>query len=114
MDEHEQLRNAAKWRTKRQPDRTIKLGDIVKDYIGNRVSPQQTMFELIAQQWDQMLPVELRRHCKIVDICGGQMKVLVDSSPYMHELRLCSPELLAELQQRCPKARIKKIKLAIG
>ena len=114
MDEHEQLRSAAKWRTKRQPDRTIKLGDIVKDYIGSWVSPQQTRFELMARQWNQLLPVGLREHCKIVDICGGQMKVLVDSSPYMHELRLCSPELFAEMQQRCPKARIKKIKFAVG
>jgi len=114
MEEHEQLYNAAKWRAKRQPDGTVRLGDIVEDYIDNQVSPQQARFELITRQWDQMLPVELRRHCKIVDICGGQMEVLVDSPPHMHELRLCSPELLAEMQQRCPKARIKKIKLAVG
>jgi len=32
----------------------------------------------------------------------------------MYELRLCSSELLNEVQQRCPRAGIKKIKFVIS
>jgi hypothetical protein len=42
------------------------------------------------------------------------LKVFVDSPSYMHELRLCGPQLLSELQERCRSARVRTIKFAIG
>ncbi|MHC4494517.1 MAG: hypothetical protein ACYSYM_01700 [Planctomycetota bacterium] len=38
----------------------------------------------------------------------------VDSSSYMYELQLCSSELLEELQQQCPKARLTRIKFTVA
>jgi hypothetical protein len=64
--------------------------------------------------WEQLLPAELRQHCKLAGISGGQLKVLMDSPVYLHELRLCGAELTRELQRRCPKARIRTIKFSIG
>ena len=113
MDESEQLRSILEWRTKQKPDRTARLGDTIKQLMENRISPQHARFGPIAQLWGQLLPEELYRHCELTDISGGQLKVLVDSPAYMYELRLCSSELLKELQRRCPKARIKKIKFVV-
>jgi len=114
MDEGEQLRNIIKWRTKRKLNKTTRLGDVVKQFMENRVSPRQARFEAIAEVWSRLLPAEVHNHCEIADISGGQLKVLVDSPSYVYDLRLCSPELLEELQQQCPRARIKKIKFTIG
>jgi hypothetical protein len=80
----------------------------------NRISPQQAKFGPIAEFWNQLLPEELRRHCKIADISGGQLKVLVDLPAYTYELQLCSSELLSELKRQCPRANIKKIKFVVG
>jgi len=114
MNEDEQLRGAVKCQRKRYLDRAVRLGDVTKELMENRISPQQARFGSIPEIWNQLLPDELRRHCKIGGISGGQLKVLVDLPVYKYELQLCSSELLSELQQQCPRAHIKKIKFVVG
>ena len=109
----EQLRNIVKWR-RRSPTRVVKLGNVLNELIENRVSPLQAKFELITEVWSQLLPAELRQHCKIASVSGGQLKVLVDSSSFANELRWCGPSLLEEIKRRCPQARIKNIQFIIG
>jgi hypothetical protein len=91
-----------------------RLGDSVRRLMAERVLPRQGRFESICEVWSVLLPAELCRHCRLVDISGGQLKVAVDSPSYMHELRLCGPQLLAELQKSCPGLRLQKIKFTIG
>jgi predicted nucleic acid-binding Zn ribbon protein len=118
MDGTEQLRAtfAAKQKRRTGPDtsRTVRLGEVVGRLVEQRISPRQNVFETVAEAWQRLLPAELGRHCKLDDIAGGQVKVLVDSPVYLHELRLCAPQLTAELQRQCPGARIRAIKFAIG
>jgi predicted nucleic acid-binding Zn ribbon protein len=114
MDGSQQPCNIANRRIKRRLDRTVRLGDTLDQLMDNRISPQQARFSAVAELWSQLLPADLCQHCKIADISAGQLKVLVDLPSYMHELRLCSSELLKEMQRQCPRAQIKKIKLVIG
>lgn len=115
MGEGEQLlRNAVEGRRVRKPDRTVRLGDTVQRFMAEQVSPRQVRFGAVVELWGQLLPAELYRHCEIVDISGGQLKVKVDSPAYKYELQLCSSELLEELQQQCPKARLTEIKFVVA
>lgn len=114
VDESEQLRNVVKWRAARRVNNTVSLGDVLSGFMKNHVEPQQIRFELIAEAWSRLLPTELYQHCRIVDISGGRLKVLVDSPSYMYELQLLSSELREELLQQCPRARIREIKFAVG
>jgi predicted nucleic acid-binding Zn ribbon protein len=114
VDEGEQLRRVVRWRAAHQAKTAVSLGDVLSELVENQVSPKQTRFGLITGAWGQMLPTELYQHCRIVDISSGRLKVLVDSPSYMYELQLLSCELLKELARRCPRARIKEIKFAVG
>ena len=114
MNEEGQLQRTMKWRAKRHMDGAVTLGECARELMENRISPQQAKFGLVADVWSQLLPTELGLHCKIADISHGQLKVLVDSPPYMYELQLCSSELVGELQQQCPRAHIKKIKFVVA
>ena len=114
MNEEEQLRCTVKRQKQRHPDGAVRLGDIAKELLENQISPKQARFGSIPEIWRQLLPDELRRHCKIAGISGGQLKVSVDLPAYKYELQLCSSELLSELQQQCPRAHIKKIKFVVG
>ncbi len=114
MDENERLRVAVRWGRKPKPLRAEQLGNVLGKLMDKRISPQQARFGPVAEVWEQLLPEELCRHCRISDISGGQLKVLVDSPSYAHELRMCCPELLEELRQECPRARIKKIRVVIS
>ena len=80
----------------------------------NQILPRQARFEAVVELWSQLLPAELRRHCKLADISGGQLKELVDSPTHLCELQWCSSQLLEELQQQCPRARIREIKFTVG
>jgi hypothetical protein len=114
MNEVDQLCKIVEGRRVRKADRTVRLGDTVQRFMAEQVSPRQARFGAVAELWGQLLPAELCRHCEIVDISGGQLKVCVDSPAYKYELQLCSSELLEELQQQCPKARLTEIKFVVS
>jgi hypothetical protein len=100
--------------TQRKGAGTERLGDVVEQVIERDVLPRQVRFGQLAEVWSGLLPAELCRHCRIVDVSGGQVKVLADSPSYVYELQLCGGELLRGLQQQCPRFSIKKIKFAVG
>ena len=114
MNEVDQLCKIVEGRRVRKADRTVRLGDTVQRFMAEQVSPRQARFGAVAELWGQLLPAELYRHCEIADISGGQLKVRVDSPAYKYELQLCSSELLEELQQQCPKARLTEIKFVVS
>ena len=114
MDEGEQSGSIGRWQTERKLGRAVRLGDTLRELMEGWVSPRQARFESVLELWRRLLPVELREHCKIAGISGGQLKVRVGLSSYMYELQLCSSELLKQFQRQCPQARIKKIKFEVG
>ena len=114
MDQSKGLHDMIRWQTKPEIYGATRLGKTLGELMKKRISPQQVRFGPVVELWDQLLPAELQRHCKIADISGGQLKVLVDSPSYLYELQLCSSELLEELQQQCPRARIRTIKFIVG
>lgn len=114
MCEDEQFHNDVEGRRVRKSDRTVRLGDVVQQFLVEQVSPRQAIFGAVAELWNRLLPAELCRHCEIVDVSGSQLKVRVDSPAYKYELQLCSSEILEELQRQCPKARLTKIKLIVA
>ncbi len=111
---NEQFHSVTKEQTRRKTSRFVRLGDAAKELIDNQISPRQIVYDSVDNLWKQLLPKEIAQHCRISDVSGGLLKVAVDSPSYMHELRLCSDELLKELQQGCSRARIKKIKLILA
>ena len=114
MDEIERLQNTLKCRRTHKPYSAAGLGEVAQQLMDRQISPRQAVFSEVAETWSQMLPAELGGHCEIVDISGGLLKVRVDSPSYMYELQLCSSELLEELQQHCPKARLTKVKFVVA
>jgi predicted nucleic acid-binding Zn ribbon protein len=93
---------------------TVELGDVLARLMEERIAPEQARFESVAEQWAELLPLELHRHSKVAGISGGQLNVLADAPAYMYELQLRSAQLIEHLQQRCPHARIRTIKVALG
>ena len=114
MEEGGQLRSIRQQRSRAKSEGAQRLGEILIELMDGQVSPQQARFGPVVELWGELLPVELACHCRITELLGGQLKVAVDSSSYMYELRLCSAELLEELRRRCPRARIERIKIVAG
>ena len=112
MDGDKQLRRITSQPTK--PGKTARLDEALSKLMENQILPQRARFVSIIELWNRLLPADLRRHCGIVDVAAGQLTVQVDSPSYANELRWCRPGLLEEIQMRCPRARIKEIKIILG
>jgi hypothetical protein len=98
----------------RRQDAAVKLGDLVRVFVQQQVEPERKKFCSVMSAWKGLLPLELREHCRVADISSGRLRVLADTASHVYELRLCSAHLLAELQKRCPGARLHKIEVAVG
>ena len=114
MSEGAQIFNDIRQKRVRRPDRTVRLGHVAQQLMDRQVSPRQAKYGAVIEVWRQILPAELSKHCEIVEISGGQLKVKVDSPCYKYELHLCSSEILKELQRQCPKVRLTKIKFIVA
>jgi hypothetical protein len=91
-----------------------RLGDAVVKLLESQIAPHRVRFALVAVVWEQLLPAELRQHCRIAGIAGGRLKVVAKSPAHQFELRLCSAELVKELAVRCPRAKIERIDIIVG
>lgn len=114
MDADEFLLNRVKWQPKKRWDRTEILSDTVQRLMDNQISPARAKLGPVVELWSKMLPADMQQHCKIVGLKGRVLEVMTDSPSYGHELRLCSEELIREIQQNCPASKVEKIKFVIG
>ena len=114
MEEIKTIQSTLNYRRSHKRKGIIRLNEAVDQLLGEQISPQQKRYGTVVELWEQIQPVELRRHCEITDISGGQLTVRVDSPSYKYELHLCSSEILKELQRQCPKLRLTKIKFVIS
>jgi hypothetical protein len=85
-----------------------KMGELVNGYV-DRLSPVHSKYDSLTQAWENLLPGNLRSHCRIGSLGNGCLKILADGSSYLFELQLCKAVLLRELQRLCPSAKIRKI-----
>ena len=108
-DEEKRLRSVETWQEK-PVRRTESIGSIAKSYLGGK-SREFKKNASVVDTWQEILPEGFYEHCSLASISGGVMCLYVDPGPYMHELRLISGELLEHIQERCPRAGIRKISL---
>jgi hypothetical protein len=68
----------------------------------------------IGDVWAQLLPEEMARRCRIVDLSAGLLTVEVDSPSYMYELRISSNQLVEHLRRECPEAKLRAMKITLA
>jgi hypothetical protein len=99
---------------KKRPPEAVKLGDVIQELLGDRISPLQAKFASITELWERLAPAELRRHCRIAGVSGRTLEVLADSPSFASKMRWYSQNLLEEMQQQCPRVGIKDIHCVVG
>jgi len=90
-----------------------KMGDLVSGFV-DRLAPVHTQYDSLAEVWENLLPGNLRAHCRIGSLGNGCLKILADGSSYMFELQLCKAVLLRELQRSCPSAKVRRIDVGMA
>lgn len=67
----------------------------------------------IRKEWSQVVPPALARRSEPGPLAHGALEVRVDNSPWLQELSMRSPELLAALTRRYGNA-VRSVRVALG
>jgi Dna[CI] antecedent, DciA len=91
------------------------LGPDMLAFFKNSIQKRQTKLSTIADCWSRLIPEHLLEHCALEGFHAGTLKVIVDSSPHLYELKQL---LLAGLQQQiliaCKSSGLRKVTLKLG
>jgi hypothetical protein len=93
----------------------LSLGPELLSFFKSNVQKRQTKLSAIAECWSRIVPEHLLDHCALESFHAGTLKVIVDSSPHLYDLKQL---LLAGLQQQiliaCKSTGLRKISLKPG
>lgn len=64
------------------------LGVSMISFFKKEVQKRQTRLTQIAAAWNVLIPQDLLEHCCLESFSGGSLKVLVDSSAHLYQLKL--------------------------
>jgi Dna[CI] antecedent, DciA len=91
------------------------LGPEMLGFFKNSVAKRQTKLSTISQCWSQVVPEHLLDHCALEGFHAGTLKVIVDSSPHLYELKqLLLAGVERQLKLACKSAGLRKVTLKIG
>lgn len=98
-NERVDLRSFVRTARAKQPRRreTPMLGGDLVSFFKQHVQKRQGKFERIAEVWSQLIPSTLLPHTCLESFHAGTLKVLVDSSSHLYELKTV---LLAGLERQ--------------
>lgn len=86
------------------------IGDILPNVLPQLV---ERLAEVrLHQGWDTVVGAEVARRTRPGPLVEGCLTVVVDNSPWLHELSLRQPEVLATIQRRAPSVRA--LRLTVG
>lgn len=86
------------------------IGDLLTDAV-----PQlaDRLAEIRLQgSWEAVVGSDTARRTRPGSLVEGCLTIMVDNSPWLHELSLRQPELLARIRARCPSVRA--LRLTVG
>jgi hypothetical protein len=91
------------------------LGPELLSFFKHSVEKRQTKLSKISACWAQLVPETLLEHCALESFHAGTLKVIVDTSSHLYELKQL---LLAGLEKQimlvCKPAGLRKISLKRG
>jgi hypothetical protein len=108
------FRRLARHKQPRHPELPTLGADLVS-FFKQHVQRRQSKFGRIAEVWEQLIPSTLLPHTCLESFHAGTLKVLVDSSSHLYELKTV---LLAGLDQQillaCKPHGLRKITPRLG
>lgn len=93
--------------------RPARIGDLVKDILA-MCQDKKAKADPVLTAWQQVLPPGLAQHCRVKNVVGTRLHVLVDTPAYLYEMQLCNNDVLRAMQGLCSRPRIDSIKLSLG
>ncbi len=113
MINDEQLLRIAKTRKSKKFAKTTLLGELARTFVKQKVTPANKRTAKIMAMWPNIVTGDLAKHSKASQFVNGTLTVVVDSPPYLYQMRLVKQQFIQKLRKK-GVASIKNIRLVIG
>jgi predicted nucleic acid-binding Zn ribbon protein len=70
------------------------------------------LVQRLRRTWSTVVGVDVARRTQPQALVNGCLQIVVDNSPWLHEMTLRAPELAARLQAECPT--IRSVRFTLG
>src|ERR1700722_14267773 len=100
---------------RREPAAIEQIGPALLGFYRESVEKRQPKLQRVADAWQQLVPEHLCAHCSLEGFSKGTLKVLVDSSAHLYELKqLMLSGVHDQMTIACKAAGLRKIVLRLG
>ena len=91
MDDNELLNSIVRGRTSREEWRQAQdIKTIYAGYVEKWLQRHRRQVRVV-DLWEEILPAELSKHCRLASLLRGVLKVEVEAGPYMFEMQNIIP-----------------------
>ncbi|PIE62332.1 MAG: RNA-binding protein [Desulfobacter postgatei] len=90
------------------------ISDILSKVLSKYIPPQQTEITQIWEIWELALGTSIAQNAKPDTFTNGQLKVIVSSSAWIHQLKFLEKDMMANLNARLNTPLITHIGFKIG
>lgn len=109
QDEDRLLKSSTQWQRKPKAFE-VRIGNEAAAFL-KRHQRQFAKNAALTDAWEELLPAGLKPYCRLEQYSGSTLTVQATPGPYMHQFQVMQRELVAALQQRCPRVPITKLRI---
>ncbi len=99
---------------KTDPRHLTHISDILSKALSKYRPPQETEITQIWEIWDLALDASITQNAKPDTFKNGQLKVIVSSSVWIHQLKFLEKEMITNLNARLNTPLITHLRFKIG
>lgn len=99
---------------KTDPGHLTHISDILSKALSKYTPPLETEITQIWEIWDLALGSSIAQNAKPDTFKNGQLKVIVSSSVWIHQLKFLEKEMIANLNARLNTSLITHLRFKIG
>jgi len=99
---------------KTDPSHLTHISDILSKALSKYRPPQETEITQIWEIWDFALGTSIAQNAKPNTFKNGQLKVIVSSSVWIHQLKFLEKDMIANLNARLNTPLITHLRFKIG
>jgi hypothetical protein len=92
----------------------VPVGELAEQTLRKIVPEERVRLVRMQLVWDDVMPIRLRGVAAPAAVDGETLVVHVRDNQWLHELAYLRSDLLARVQQHCPRGRVGTLKLRVG
>ncbi len=92
----------------------VAIGEALKEYLARSGMGGLQYASKLASGWTKLVGSGIAAHSRPREIKGGRLTVIVDSSVWMNQLHLLSPDIIEKLNRGLGAETVRELRFRIG